>query len=491
MVVLENYASNSGNQDYILKIIYNILIDIKLSIPNTFIDFSEYISRKLLLIKSIQYWKEEEERLHYCDVLIFGRHLKIDCGEFWFKISLLEEGPITVNAYELENKYSTDNKFKIFINDILFVANKIKRDKIIEYYGNINTEVQEEINEKNRYIIEEQLSKISSETIDMVNNFLNIFPSFILLDRKNYTLFEYLISYDDYLLKQFVDSDQDDRDNIIDKRKEDEDYYLLIKSIIESDYMKFIKVLGKRFEIPVEYYSCVVWALIREHSIAYFSHQWESKYGAYLDSERCRIDFDNYVDDYCRAVAIPHKNINAVGLYTYYLMNKCVFSSDFNNSFLKCNEKLGNSILNKLEELELEVFERKLLNKDNKVISYSIDDIDLMTGHEFEVFVGILFNKMGYMIEVTKGSGDQGLDVLAEKNGKKIGIQAKRYSHKVTNKAVQEISAALSHYGCDKGMVITNQYFTGSAIELAESNIIVLWDRDTLKRKIDEIFTQE
>jgi restriction system protein len=89
---------------------------------------------------------------------------------------------------------------------------------------------------------------------------------------------------------------------------------------------------------------------------------------------------------------------------------------------------------------------------------------------------------------VTKGSGDQGIDVIAEKAGIKIGIQAKCYSSKVTNKAVQEVTAALSYYSCDKGIVISNNYFTESAISLAQSNNIVLWDRDSLKRKLEEFF---
>ncbi len=46
---------------------------------------------------------------------------------------------------------------------------------------------------------------------------------------------------------------------------------------------------------------------------------------------------------------------------------------------------------------------------------YTIDDIDMMNGSEFEHFVCELYKKMDYKAEVTKQSGDQGLDVIAEK----------------------------------------------------------------------------
>ncbi|MBD7968428.1 restriction endonuclease [Paenibacillus sp. Sa2BVA9] len=111
-----------------------------------------------------------------------------------------------------------------------------------------------------------------------------------------------------------------------------------------------------------------------------------------------------------------------------------------------------------------------------------------MTGYEFEQFVSDLFKKMGYTTQLTKASGDQGIDVIAARQGRKIGIQAKCYSNLVTNKAIQEVSAGIVHYKLDKGIVVTNSHFTNSARELALSNRIILWDRNMLKEKIKEFY---
>lgn len=123
-----------------------------------------------------------------------------------------------------------------------------------------------------------------------------------------------------------------------------------------------------------------------------------------------------------------------------------------------------------------------------KIAKYTIDDIDLMNGFEFEKFVGILFRKMGYSIQVTKKSGDQGLDVIAIRNGTKIGIQAKCYSNTVGNAAIQEAVAGKNFYNCDKLLVLTNNFFTPAAIELAQSNEVILWNREMLKEKIKELY---
>ena len=93
---------------------------------------------------------------------------------------------------------------------------------------------------------------------------------------------------------------------------------------------------------------------------------------------------------------------------------------------------------------------------------------------------------MGYQVKHTKLSGDQGADLVVEKFGEKTAVQAKNYNNPVSNRAIQETVAAISHYACDNGMVVTNSFFTKGAIELAESNNVRLINRDELSRFIEE-----
>jgi restriction system protein len=58
----------------------------------------------------------------------------------------------------------------------------------------------------------------------------------------------------------------------------------------------------------------------------------------------------------------------------------------------------------------------------------------------------------------------------------------------VSNKAIQEVVAGMKYYDLKKGIVVTNNYFTKSAIELGNSNDVVLWDRVILKEKISEYY---
>jgi len=135
-------------------------------------------------------------------------------------------------------------------------------------------------------------------------------------------------------------------------------------------------------------------------------------------------------------------------------------------------------------KMELDRFEQELESKEFYFVS--IDEVDSFTGYEFEHFLNTLFKKIGYSVEHTKLSGDQGADLIINKLGEKIILQAKRHTSKISNKAVQEVVASIKHFKADKGMVVTNNYFTNSAIELAKSNNIKLIDRDGLKKLIEK-----
>ena len=100
-----------------------------------------------------------------------------------------------------------------------------------------------------------------------------------------------------------------------------------------------------------------------------------------------------------------------------------------------------------------------------------------MTGTEFEAHCAKILRKKGFKkIELTKASGDQGIDIIARKHRKKYGIQCKLYEYPVGNKAVQEAYTGSRFYECDGGaIVMTNSTFTRGAKEAAEKTDVMLW----------------
>lgn len=118
---------------------------------------------------------------------------------------------------------------------------------------------------------------------------------------------------------------------------------------------------------------------------------------------------------------------------------------------------------------------------------YTLKQLDKMDGHQFEYVCADILKANGYKhVKVTRGSGDFGVDVIAEKDKVRYAIQCKRYNHKLDNTPIQEVVGGLAYYQCDKGAVMTNQYFTEPAKQLAQVNDIELLDRDTLSHMVDK-----
>lgn len=118
--------------------------------------------------------------------------------------------------------------------------------------------------------------------------------------------------------------------------------------------------------------------------------------------------------------------------------------------------------------------------KENDLRQSGIYDIDKMDGIQFEHYLSAIFKSQGYNVKVTKATGDYGADLVLTKESEKIVVQAKRYSKNVGISAIQEITASKSYYNATRAWVVSNSFFTKSAIELAQSNGVELLDRKAL-----------
>lgn len=115
----------------------------------------------------------------------------------------------------------------------------------------------------------------------------------------------------------------------------------------------------------------------------------------------------------------------------------------------------------------------KLHNPDMAVI-------DKMTGLEFEHRVAGLLKNQGYTNVRLTEKYDYGVDIIANKDGIRWGIQVKRYSGIVKADAVRQVVTALRSYNCDRAMVISNANYSKIAMELAMHNGCVLLGRSEL-----------
>lgn len=248
-------------------------------------------------------------------------------------------------------------------------------------------------------------------------------------------------------------------------------------------------ILLKRYKFPEKYSTEITWCVFNYCIIKKYSRKWLE---ICVTGEIGERTLENYLSDCFNDDMISLDDEERIALFCFYLASLEESESIsshlflFQPTILEYN-KILKLLANYKEHNRMTTLENKLfgnVSDSSDKVYYTIDDIDLMTGIEFENFIKKLFIAMGYSADTTKASGDQGIDVIVEKNGIKFGIQAKCYSGTVGNSAVQEAVAGRLYYGLDKVIVITNSRFTKAAIKLAASNGAVLWDRSILAEKL-------
>lgn len=175
---------------------------------------------------------------------------------------------------------------------------------------------------------------------------------------------------------------------------------------------------------------------------------------------------------------------------SFSMKETTILSNDQNTITFKMDKrKEAEVIYNAINELcapiDIIIFEDDA-NNDlgfKEINNTNILFVDGMDGHDFEYFCADILRKNGFSnVEVTPGSGDQGVDILAVKDGIRYAVQCKNYATTLGNTSVQEVNAGKTFYNCHVGVVMTNSTFTNGAIALAEATGVLLWDRNKLQQ---------
>lgn len=178
----------------------------------------------------------------------------------------------------------------------------------------------------------------------------------------------------------------------------------------------------------------------------------------------------NIINDYIQEIILRGER---VGVYVI-IGSKCNIEDSGLSKVSKYLKVKNNEEIDRLIKQQHETHNETIKLK-------SIEEIDKCSGIEFEMTVKqVLVNNNFKDVVTTKSSGDQGADVIAYKDGIKYAIQCKRFSQSVGNFAIQEVIGSKSIYNCHVAVVLTNNFFTKSAKELADKNQVLLWDRNKL-----------
>lgn len=165
----------------------------------------------------------------------------------------------------------------------------------------------------------------------------------------------------------------------------------------------------------------------------------------------------------------------------YFLMGSFFLLSvlmEFNEGILFTSASLVGAIVIQI----LIARKKKKAHQDyiKRLQASDMASVDSMNGRQFELYLEVLFQKLGYGTEQLPTSNDFGADLILVNGEKRIAVQAKRYKGNVGNRAVQMILGAKKYYGCHEAWIVTNSFYTKAAIQMSEKTDVLLVDRNGL-----------
>lgn len=176
--------------------------------------------------------------------------------------------------------------------------------------------------------------------------------------------------------------------------------------------------------------------------------------------------FEEHAEELARA------RVQSVYVDRYGLEDKRAWRGELeyfcNRVILPALESFPDAVVEGLMASELNIMDDRLTARARALGGHS-GFSEAMSPIEYELYCAKLLQGAGWEARTTKGSGDQGVDVIATKTGRRLILQCKLYSSPVGNSAVQEAAAAKLHERGDWAAVVSNAGFTPSARQLAHS----------------------
>ena len=157
----------------------------------------------------------------------------------------------------------------------------------------------------------------------------------------------------------------------------------------------------------------------------------------------------------------------------------------YKNDLIKYNDEMNVYKIIKAKHKLEEIKKEKELQK--KQYDYWLS----LNPYVFEKEMAILFEKQGYSANVTKGSGDGGIDIELEKENVRGIVQCKLYQEKVGPGPVRDLFGSMVAGNYKYGYIVNPSGFSDNAYEFSKGKNINLIDLKQIMLMVNNEETQK
>ena len=110
-----------------------------------------------------------------------------------------------------------------------------------------------------------------------------------------------------------------------------------------------------------------------------------------------------------------------------------------------------------------------------------------LRGRKFEKALARLYSDIGYTVRKTKGSGDEGVDLILWKDEKKMVVQCKGHEKPIGVSAIRDLYGAMMHFGADSAVLACPAGFTRGVGKFATDKPIQLVSATDLIKMVESV----
>lgn len=118
---------------------------------------------------------------------------------------------------------------------------------------------------------------------------------------------------------------------------------------------------------------------------------------------------------------------------------------------------------------------------ERKVVQVMPEYWNNLKGVKLEIAISKLMTDLGYLTNLTKGSGDGGIDVIARKDEKTLLIQCKGWAKQVGSPVIRDMAGVASAHNAE-GIVVSPNGFSKEAMLFGMKSGVKLWDSNKLSQ---------
>ena len=97
---------------------------------------------------------------------------------------------------------------------------------------------------------------------------------------------------------------------------------------------------------------------------------------------------------------------------------------------------------------------------------FTLRDLQALSPEQFEEWCAVRLREQGYQVTAVGGQSDQGVDLIAEREGARMAVQCKRWFgvRQVGEPQIRDLFGAMQHERASSGMVLTTGQFSPAAV---------------------------